>query len=152
MAHISQKEQRDTLIDGLKAAAELLEPTGITLVVEPLNVLYDHKGYFLSRTDEAAQIIEAVGSEHVRLLYDIYHQQITEGNLINTITDYLPLISHFHIADHPGRHEIGTGEINYFNVLSSIEELHYTGSVGIELFPLDEAHEYVLQNPLFIGE
>ena len=86
------------------------------------------------------------------ILYDVYHQQISEGNLINTIADYFTLIKHFHIADHPGRHEIGTGEINYFNVLGRIEELGFDGCIGLELFPVNKSHEHVLRNPMFLGD
>jgi hydroxypyruvate isomerase len=149
---IPRGTQKRSIVDGLRASAELLEKTGRAIAIEPLNIRYDHTGYFLARMDETAEIVNAVGSDRIGILFDIYHQQITEGNLINSIVDYFPLIRHFHVADVPGRHEIGTGEINYFNVLSRIEELGYAGSVGIELFPLDKSHEHVLRNPLFVGE
>lgn len=142
---ISRDEQKRSLIDGLMAAVPLLERAGITLLVEPLNTRYDHKGYFLARSDEAADIINAVSSPSVKMLFDIYHQQITEGDLINNIKKHLPIIGHFHIADHPGRHEIGTGEINYQNVLGAIHGSGYSGCVGIELFPLDADHERALK-------
>ncbi|MBI4976633.1 MAG: TIM barrel protein [Spirochaetes bacterium] len=146
LAGVSRDEQKRSLIDGLKAAAPLLEAAGMTLLVEPLNIRYDHKGYFLSCSDEAAEIITAAGSKSVKMLFDIYHQQITEGDLINNIKKYLPLIGHFHIADHPGRHELGTGEINYQNVLSMIQKSDYNGAVGIELFPIDkQGHEKALK-------
>ena len=122
-------------IDGLKAAAQILDGTGISLVIEPLNLLVDHAGYFLARSDEAAEIVEAVGASSVKMLFDIYHQQITEGNLINNIRKYSSLIGHFHIADNPGRQQPGTGEINYSNVLKAIENLGYNGFLGLEFFP-----------------
>lgn len=148
---VSREKQHQALIDGLKASAELMEKSGQILAIEPLNILYDHKGYYLSRSDEAAEIIRAVGSEKVRMLFDVYHQQISEGNLINNIRDHFNLIGHFHIADHPGRHEIGTGEINYPVILQEIENLGFKGFVGIELFPLNKNHEEVLSNKLFFS-
>ncbi|MEK6795824.1 MAG: TIM barrel protein [Spirochaetota bacterium] len=145
LSGVSRDEQKRSLIDGLKAAVPLLERAGITLLVEPLNTQYDHKGYFLAYSQEAAEIISAAGSQRVKMLFDIYHQQINEGDLINNIKKHLPLIGHFHIADHPGRHEIGTGEINYQNVLAAIKASGYAGAVGIELFPLDKDHERALK-------
>lgn len=132
---VSREKQKQSIIDGLKESAKLLAGTGLTLVIEPLNLLVDHAGYFLARSDEAAEIIEAVGSESIKMLFDIYHQQITEGNLIPNIKKYLPVIGHFHIADHPGRHQPGTGEINYQNVLSAIEQAGYDGYIGLEFTP-----------------
>jgi hydroxypyruvate isomerase len=79
--------------------------------------------------------VDQVGSPNVKLLYDIYHQQITEGNLIATITANIDKISHFHVADVPGRHEPGSGEINYKNVFKSISEAGYDGFVGLEFWP-----------------
>jgi hydroxypyruvate isomerase len=148
---IPREVQQQSLIDGLKEAAIMLEGTGLILVFEPLNILYDHKGYYLSRSDEAYHIAKEVGSPHIKILFDIYHQQITEGNVINNIRDYFDEIAHMHMADNPGRHEVGTGEINYPNVLKAIEDLNFQGGVGIELFPLNENHEEVLGDPLFFG-
>ncbi len=119
----------------LKTAAPIAEQAGVTLVLEPLNVLVDHPGYFLTSSIEGFEIVEQVGSPAVKLLYDIYHQQITEGNLIATITSHIDLIGHFHAADVPGRHEPGTGEINYANVLAAIDEAGYEGFVGLEYAP-----------------
>src|SRR5690606_477286 len=106
-AEVSRDEQREAIIAALRQAAPLAEAAGVTLSVEPLNVLVDHKGYFLSTTDEALEILEAVNSPAVKLLYDVYHQQITEGNLIARITEHKDAIGHIHIADVPGRHEPG---------------------------------------------
>ncbi len=142
---VPREQQRQSLIEGLKDAAELMEKSKQVLAIEPLNLLYDHKGYYLSRTREAAEIVDAVGSGRVKILFDVYHQQVTEGNLINNIRDNFDRIGHIHIADHPGRHEIGTGEINYPFLLKEIENLGYRGFVGIELFPLNKDHEEVLK-------
>lgn len=148
---ISRKDQVLSLLDGLKACAPILEVAEVTLLVEPLNILVDHKGYFLSRSAEAFDIIRAVNSQNVKVLYDVYHQQITEGNLISTIKRNIDLIGHFHIADHPGRHEPGTGEINYMNVLRAIQDTGYTGWVGLEYRPSKDSKE-TLQNVMTLAE
>jgi len=127
--------QHQSIVDGLKVAAEIVEAGGITLCLEPLNILVNHKGYYLYTSEEGFQIVDQVGSPNVKLLYDIYHQQITEGNLIATITANIDKISHFHVADVPGRHEPGSGEINYKNVFKSISEAGYDGFVGLEFWP-----------------
>jgi hydroxypyruvate isomerase len=125
-------EQHANIVLSLKAAAPIFEDAGLTLVVEPLNTLCNHKGYFLPSSYEGFEILEEVGSPAVKLLYDIYHQQISEGNLIPTITKYINLIGHFHVADNPGRHEPGTGEINYRKVFETIDSLGYDKYVGLE--------------------
>jgi hydroxypyruvate isomerase len=135
----SRDAQRDAVIAGLRLAAPVAEDAGVNLVLEPLNVLVDHKGYFLSRSDEAVAILDAVGSPNVRLLFDIYHQQITEGHLIPNITKHIDKIGHFHAADVPGRHEPGTGEINYANVLRAALNAGYAGWFGLEFGPSGEA-------------
>ena len=131
----SRKEQKTSLIEGLKESAKILESTGLTLAVEPLNLLVDHAGYFLSTSAEGAEIVQAVNSQSVKMLFDIYHQQITEGNLISNIRKYAPIIGHYHIADHPGRNEPGSGEINYTNVLSAVAETGYNDYIGWEFTP-----------------
>jgi len=138
---VSRAEQRTSIVAGLKTVVPLVEKAGVTLVVEPLNVLVNHKGYFLATTAEALSIVDQVGSPNVKLLYDIYHQQITEGNLIDTITANASKIGHFHMADVPGRHEPGTGEINYENVFKAIAETSYSGYIGLELWPTKPALE-----------
>jgi len=135
---VPREKQHTSLVEGLKAAAPLLEESGVTLVVEPLNLLVDHAGYYLSTSAEAYEMWKEVGSPNVKLVFDIYHQQITEGNLIPNITNYIQSIGHFHIADHPGRHEPGVGEINYKNVLKAIDDLGYRGYVGMEYMPKAE--------------
>ncbi|MBD3185086.1 TIM barrel protein [Candidatus Poribacteria bacterium] len=145
---VSRDKQHESIVEGLKVAAEILEPEGMVLSLEPLNVLVNHKGYYLYTSDEGFQIIDEVGSPSVKLLYDIYHQQITEGNLIANITDSIDKISHFHVADVPGRHEPGTGEINYKNVFKSIAESGYERFVGLEFWPIgtsDDALKSLLE-------
>ncbi|NSW54785.1 MAG: TIM barrel protein [Armatimonadetes bacterium] len=132
---VSMWAQHDSIVSGLRGIAPFAEEQGITLVLEPLNIAVDHKGYFLSSSAEGFDILRAVNSPNVKLLYDIYHQQITEGNLIATITANIDLIGHFHVADVPGRHEPGSGEINYTNVFRAISETSYDRYVGLEFKP-----------------
>jgi len=129
---VSRDAQRQSVIDGLKAAAPLFEGTGLTLVLEPLNILVDHKGYFLYRSDEAFEILREVNCPNIKLLYDIYHQQITEGHLIANIRDNIDLIGHFHLAGNPGRGEPYLGEINYKEVFTAIDAAGYAGYAGLE--------------------
>jgi hydroxypyruvate isomerase len=138
---VSRAVQQESIIEGLRASVPIIEDSGVTLILEPLNTLFDHKGYYLNTTEEAVHIIKEVGSDKVKVLYDIYHQQITEGNLIPNITNNYDQIGYFHLADHPGRHEPGTGEINYTNVLAVIEQLGYKGYIGLEYAPTINAAE-----------
>jgi len=129
---LSRTVQQESMIETLKACASLCEAAGTVLEIEPLNGLVDHPGHFLQRSDEAAEIIKQVDSPHVKLVFDVYHQQITEGNVIRNATKYMDLINHYHIADNPGRNEPGTGELNYVNILRAIKETGYDGYVGLE--------------------
>jgi hydroxypyruvate isomerase len=128
---VERADQKQALIDNLKAAADKLEGTELTLVVEPLNPL-NHGGYFLVTSPEANEIMKAVGSPHVKILFDIYHQQISEGNLINNIRKYWDEIAYFQVGDVPGRREPLTGEINYRSVFKAIHAKGYKGFLGME--------------------
>lgn len=129
---ITQQEHRASLLQVLAKAAPILETNDMTLVIEPLNLLYDHKGYHMSTSQDAFQIVDQIGSPNIKVLFDIYHQQITEGNLINNIVNNIDKIGHFHAAGHPGRTEITKGEIHYANVLKEIKATGYNGYVGLE--------------------
>ena len=100
-----------------------------------LNVLVDHPRQLIVRSEHAALVLKAVGSPNVKMLFDIYHQQISEGNLTGNIRRFRDLIGYFQLADHPGRHEPTTGEINYPFVLWTIHEIGYTGAIGMEMSP-----------------
>ncbi len=136
-------DQHTSIVLHLKRVAPLLEAAGIVMIIEPLNVLCNHMGYFLPSSYEAFGIAEEVGSPNVKILYDIYHQQITEGNLIPTIRKNIDLIGHFHVADVPGRNQPGTGEINYKNVFAEIKALGYDKYVGLEYSPTIDTTETV---------
>jgi hydroxypyruvate isomerase len=148
---LSDEQMHQSIIDGLKTVAADAEKAGVTFVVEPLNTLVNHKGYYLWSSSEGFDICRAVGSPAVKLLYDIYHQQIMEGNLIQNITENIDLIGHFHSADVPGRHQFGTGEINYANVLRRIDETDYAGYIGLEYSPVGGSAESLAQIKGILG-
>jgi len=129
---VPRQVQHDNIVKALKAAAKVVEGSGVTLVLEPLNVLVDHMGYYLTTTAEGVEIIKKVNSPSVKLLYDVYHQQITEGNLINNIRNNIEHIAHIHLGDVPGRNQPGTGEINYKNVFKAIADTGYDKYVVFE--------------------
>jgi hydroxypyruvate isomerase len=109
-------------------------------------VLVDHAGYFLNTTDHTIEILEAVDSPNVKMCYDIYHQQITEGNIIRNIRNNIDRIGHFHVGDNPGRKQPGTGELNYKNIFKAIHETGYDGFVALECgntASLEEALTYL---------
>jgi hydroxypyruvate isomerase len=131
----NREKQRESIVAGLKACVPLLEDAEVTLVVESLNTKIDHKGYYLWQASEAFAIISAVGSPHVKMLYDIYHQQIMEGDIINTVTGNIDKIGHIHAAGVPGRGELDSGELNYPAIFAAIEKAGYKGFFGLEYFP-----------------
>ena len=133
--------QRQSLIDGLKAASAILENTGITLLLEPLNAKIDHPGIYLESSDEGFEIVSQVGSPCIKLLFDIYHQQITEGDIIRRMTSNIDKIGHIHCAGNPGRHELDSGELDFRQIFRALESAGYTGYAGIEYFPLKPAME-----------
>lgn len=147
--HLSRRQQRASIVEGLKRAHEVVSRHGVTMLLEVINTLApveplnprgdNHADYFLDRTAEAFRILREVGSPYLKLLYDFYHVQIMEGNLIRTIQANLEAIGHFHVGDVPGRHQPGTGEINYPNVFRAIRESGYTGWVGMEYVPSGDA-------------
>ncbi|MCL2740517.1 MAG: TIM barrel protein [Oscillospiraceae bacterium] len=132
---VGRDRQADSLIGGLKACSEVLSGTGITLLYEPLNIVKDHAGYFLSRADEAFAICRAVGAVNVKVLYDIYHQQLTDGNIIKNITGNMDCIAYFHAANAPGRDDLGGhGELDYRGIFKAIKDTGYAGFIGLEYF------------------
>ena len=136
---VSRSEQLDSCVAGLREAVPLLEGAGLTALVEPVNTLVTRPGYFLASTRETIAMLRRVNSPRVKLLFDIYHAQVSDGDLILQITNNIDLIGHFQIGDHPGRMQPGTGEINYRNVFRTIHELEvagrYDGFAGLEYHP-----------------
>jgi hydroxypyruvate isomerase len=148
-AHLSRQQQHASIVEGLKRAHEIVASQNVTMIVEVINTLApveplnpkgdNHANYYLDRTSEAFQIIREVGSPFVKVLYDIYHTQIMEGNLIETIRANIAGIAHFHVGDVPGRHEPGTGEIHYPNVFRAIRDTQFKGFVAMEYVPAKDA-------------
>ena len=133
--------QHAAIVDTLKAAKPILEHYGVTVMPEPLNIKVNHPGYYLTTASEAFDIIREVDSPFVKVVYDIYHQQITEGDIIPTVTKNLDLIAHLHSAGHPGRHELWEGELNYRYIFDAIDRAGYTGACGLEYNPLSDPIE-----------
>jgi hydroxypyruvate isomerase len=123
--------QTANVIDNLRACTEICEPSGLILVLEPLNPR-DHPGLFLTRIPQAYEICRAVDSPSCKILDDIYHQQISEGNLIPNIEMAWDEIAAFHVGDNPGRKEPTTGEINYKNIFKYLHERGYQGAICME--------------------
>ena len=124
--------QTANVVDLLRRCCDVCEPSGMIMLIEPLNVRVDHPGMFLTRTDQAYAICRAVANPHCKLLADVYHQQITEGDLIPTLDDAWDEIAYVQVADHPGRYEPTSGEINYRNVFRFLHRKGYAGLVGME--------------------
>ena len=122
----------DGYTSNLTIAAPILEEYGVTVMPEPLNVKVNHPGYYLTSAEEAFAIVREVDSPYVKIIYDIYHQQITEGDIIPTVTNNLELIAHLHAAGHPGRHDLWEGELNYKYIFDAIDRAGYTGACGLE--------------------
>ncbi|MCF3947728.1 2-oxo-tetronate isomerase [Acidiphilium iwatense] len=127
-------QARETLVENLRFAVPRLKNAGIELLLEPVNTR-DIPGFFVNRTRQALDIIDEVASDNLKLQFDIYHAQVMEGDLARTIEAEFDRIGHLQLADNPGRHEPGTGEINYAYLFRRIDELGYEGWIGCEYKP-----------------
>ena len=139
-----QEELILKLFNNLGRLARIAEKEGIVLYLEPLNSKVDHPGIFLNNSRFAFMLVNEINSPNLKVLYDIYHMQIMEGNIINTIKKNISSIGYIHVADVPGRHEPGTGELNYGNILKMLKDLDFGGTVGFELFPEGESTESLM--------
>jgi hydroxypyruvate isomerase len=133
-AGVDEVRARTTFVTNLRGAARRLQDAGIRLLIEPINTR-DIPGFFLRTTAQALEIIGEVGSDNLFLQYDVYHMQIMEGDLATTIQKHLDRIAHVQVADNPGRHEPGTGEINYDFLFDYLDRIGYAGWVGCEYKP-----------------
>jgi hydroxypyruvate isomerase len=131
---LSAAEAHQTFVDNLRFAAAALQKENIRLLTEPLNS-QDVPGFYVCHTKDALQIMKEVNHPNIWLQYDIYHMQVMEGNITKTIRDNLSQIAHIQLADNPGRHEPGTGEINFTNLFRFIDEAGYNGWIGCEYKP-----------------
>lgn len=139
-AGVDRARLESTFVDNLKLAADAAAKAGIQLLIEAINTR-DIPGFFLNRTPQALDILQAVGSSNLYLQYDIYHMQIMEGDLAPTIERHFARIAHVQIADNPGRGEPGTGEINHPFLFALLDRLGYTGFVGAEYKPRGKTDE-----------
>lgn len=148
-----REEQHAAIVTTLREAIPILEEAGVTAMIEPLNTIVDHPGYYLTTAAEGFSIVREVGHPLVKLVYDIYHQQIMEGNIIPNVTANLDCIAHLHSAGHPGRHELQYGESDYRVIFEAIDRAGYAACCGLEYFPLlppDESLQKARQ--LYLGE
>ncbi|MDO3721229.1 hydroxypyruvate isomerase [Marinobacter sp. chi1] len=132
---LSEEDAWQTLQANVSYAAEKLSAEGITLCLEAINSRVDMPGFVLDTSGKVLALMEAVDADNVRLQYDLYHMQIMEGDLIRSMECLLPWIGHIQFADNPGRHQPGTGEINFSNVFAAIDRLDYDGWVSAEYRP-----------------
>jgi hydroxypyruvate isomerase len=133
-APTSRARAIETLVDNLRFAAAVTQRAGIRLLLEPLNTR-DTPGFPVATSAEALRVIDAVGSRNLQLQYDVYHAQVMEGDLARTLEANLPRIGHIQIADNPGRHEPGTGEIRFDFLFERLNQLGYAGWIGCEYRP-----------------
>jgi len=127
----THEEQYASMLEGAKRAGDLAAEAKLTAIVEPLNSLVNHKGFFLTTCTEGLKLIREVDNPHVRLLFDLYHEQVQQGNVIRTLTE-------FHVADNPGRNNPGTGEMNYPNIYKAIQKTGFGGYLTMEYLPMGD--------------
>ena len=137
--------QHEAIVDTLRAAKPILEEYGVTVMIEPLNLLVNHPGYYLSCAREAFDIIKEAENPFAKVVYDIYHQQVTEGNIIPTVRENLEHIAHLHAAAHPGRIDLWLGENDYKFIFGAIDAAGYEGHCGLEYRPTVKPEERLLK-------
>ena len=131
----THEEQYASLLEGTKRAGDLAAKADLTMIVEPLNSKVNHKGFFLTTCGEGLKLVKEVDNPHVKLLYDIYHEQTQVGN-IATLTEAADHVAVFHVADSPGRHDPGTGQMDYKAIYQAIQKTGYSGYVTMEYLPV----------------
>lgn len=135
LAGQSRASQRAALTACLRRAADVLAGSGVVLAVEPLNTLVDHVGYFLPSTEEGLDIVDDVGRAEIRILYDIYHSAVMDEAIAEVLEGRLDRVAHVHLADMPGRHEPGSGRMDWQARVAWLEENGYRGMIGLEYKP-----------------
>ena len=146
-----REQQHAAIVETLNLARPILEKSGVTIMLEPLNTLVNHPGYYLWSAVEGFEIIHEVDHPLVKLVYDIYHQQVMEGNIIPNVTKNLDCIAHLHSAGHPGRNELQYGENDYKVIFAAIDKAGYTGACGLEYRPLMEPEKSLLEAKRLYG-
>ncbi|HIA72190.1 MAG TPA: hypothetical protein EYO01_05795 [Phycisphaerales bacterium] len=153
--NMSQKEMHQNIIDALKLVKPIVEEEGIMLILEPMNIRVDHKGHCLYGSEDAVRICREVDSPMIKLNWDLYHMHISEGDLCGRLRDGIDQVGYIQVADHPGRHEPGTGEIYYPRVYEELKSLGYTGPIGLECSPVateDEAIQRLRKDMYYSAE
>ncbi len=140
LSGVPRDTQWQTMVENLRFASEQAESAGVRQVVEPLNSI-DTPGFLLVTTRDALRLLDDVGSDNLRIQYDVYHMQRMEGNLTATLREHLDRIGHIQVADAPARNQPGTGEINYPFIFQTLDETGYEGSIGCEYKPLPSTEE-----------
>lgn len=148
---VSRDEQHACAVHVLKQAASLAEEAGVVLVLEPLNTRVEHPGMFLSSTTEGLDMVEEVGSPNLRLLFDAYHSAVMEENMEEVLAGRVHLVHHVQFADAPGRHEPGTGTIDWSQAVATLRRLGYDGGIGLEYKPTLPAAESLTQTRAALG-
>jgi hydroxypyruvate isomerase len=131
-------EQWASLVEGAKRCGDLAAKANVTLIVEPLNTKVNHKGYFLDSCVGGVKLMKEVDHPNVRLLFDLYHEQVQVGDVTRTLREAMPYVKVFHIADNPGRNDPGTGEMNYPYLYKEIQKAGYKGYLTMEYIPLGD--------------
>jgi hydroxypyruvate isomerase len=137
----THEEQYASMLESVKRAGDLAAKANLNLIIEPLNNKVDHKGFFLCTCGEGLKLVKESQNPHVKLLFDIYHEQVQVGNVIRTMREAAPHVAVFHIADNPGRNDPGTGEMNYENIYKAIASFGYKGYVTMEYLPIGDQTE-----------
>lgn len=132
---MSHEAQYASLVEGAKRAAEIAKNGDVKLILENLNSKVDHKGYFLTSARETLQVVKQVDSPHFRMLFDIYHEYVQNGDPIPAIAEAVPYVAVFHVADAPGRHDPGTGKMKWDEIYKAIGKAHYAGYIALEYEP-----------------
>ena len=135
---MTQEQMHANITAGLQRVAGIAESADVMLILEPMNIRVDHKGHSLYGSKPAIEICRAVGSSHVKINWDLYHMQISEGDLCGHLREGIDQVGYLQLADTPGRHEPGTGEVNYSRVLKEAHDLGYRDYVGVECSPLED--------------
>jgi len=135
---VSDEQMYASLTEGVKRAADMVAAANFTLLVEPLNSLIDHPGCFLTSCVDGLKLVKEINHPNVKLLFDVYHEQVMRGNVINSLKAAMPLVPIIHIADNPGRNDPGTGELNFANVYKAISDTGFSGHIAMEYKPLGE--------------
>ena len=146
-----REAQHEAIVKTLEAAKPILDEHGIIIMLEPLNTYVNHPGYYLTTSIEGFEIVREVNHPCVKIVYDIYHQQVMEGNIIPNITNNLDCIAHLHSAGHPGRHELQYGENDYRVIFDAVDKSGYTGACGLEYSPLMDPIESLVEAKRLYG-